>query len=418
MKKTCKLLTVLGSLFIFSLTSLYASSFFTGYAGGMLNYSANQKSEKFDPQMDLTAFFSGQFTVSENFWSHLEFSIKTADLFSKELFDATDASFQLDELSLIKRGISINGYNYFSVYMGTYDPIGSDIFLQRYFAIEPIGTKLADTYLGLAGSILYPHFGIGISDVLKSNTKPIAYGFYLYLNNENSQYYIANADIRFATSMRYFTLDMLAGVGAPLYDTYKGESTFLVINKLYFHAGTSILIGNNYTPSLFLQAGLFNASYEKGASFQFSSDSIYALFEPRFVINNGHLNISVYALPKKTADKFLFVDDTLGADLNFYSDTISVSSKLFTMGLHIGFGLPNKTLFSFMKENKFKPEDNLENLINDIKTLNFDINVTPYMSTELFGGQINAQIKIRLMDLIVDKWYKGFCAEFGYKASF
>ena len=52
MKKTCKLLTVLGSLFIFSLTSLYASSSFTGYAGGMLNYSANQKSEKFDPQMD------------------------------------------------------------------------------------------------------------------------------------------------------------------------------------------------------------------------------------------------------------------------------------------------------------------------------------------------------------------------------
>ena len=71
-----------------------------------------------------------------------------------------------------------------------------------------------------------------------------------------------------------------------------------------------------------------------------------------------------------------------------------------------------------MKENKFKPEDNLESLINDIKTLNFDINVTPYMSTELFGGQINAQVKIRLMDLIVDKWYKGFCAEFGYKASF
>jgi len=418
MKKSHKLFTAIGALFLLSAASLSASSFFTGYAGAMLNYGADKNAEDFDPEMDLTAFFSGQFNFSDNLWSHLEFSIKTDDLFDKSLFSATDSKFQIDELSLIRRGASLNGSNYFSIYMGTYDPIGSDIFLQRYFSVEPIGTKLADTYMGLAGSILYPHFGIGISDVVKSNRKPVAYGAYLYLNNENTQYYILNADVRFATSLRYLTWDVLAGIGAPLYDTYKAESTFLVINKLYFHAGTTLLLGNNYTTSLFMQAGLFNASYEKGKNLILSTDSLYFLVEPRFRFKNTHANISLYALPKSTVEKFLFVDDTLGVDLNIYSDSFSFGGKLFTFGCHTGFGLPNKTIFSLLPNNKFDPNDNLKTLLEDMKKLQFDVNITPYMSTEIFNGELNAQVKLCVMEFFVTKWYKAFSAEVGYKTSF
>lgn len=420
MKKTHKILAAIGTLLTVSLANLSASAFFTGYAGGMLNFNADREAEKFDPQMDLSAFFSGQFNFSENLWSHLEFSLITQDLMDQSLFSSTPASFQLDELSLIRRGTTLNGNNYFSIYMGTYDPIGSDIFLQRYFGIEPIGTKLADTYLGLAGSILYPHFGIGIADIVKPNKSPIAYGGYFYLNNENPSYYILNADFRFATSLRYFTLDFLAGIGAPLYDTYKGESTFLVINKLYFHTGASILIGNNYTTSLFIQAGLFNASYEKDSKFKLASDSFYILFEPRFRIKNAHLNLSIYTLPKSTVDKFLFVDETLGADLNVYSDTISIGGKRFTMGIHGGFGLPGRNLFSLFPENKIEGDEsnNLMALLLDITTFQFDINVTPYMATEFLGGEINAQVKIKVMDFLKTNWYKAFSAEVGFKTSF
>lgn len=418
MKKLQKTISLMGILISLSFTTLFASPFFSGNAGAMLNFQADKNEVTFDPEMDFTAFFSGQFNFTENLWSHLEFSLKTVDLLDKSLFTATDALFQLDELSLIKRTTSLNGSNYFSVYMGTYDPIGSDIFLQRYFGIEPIGTKLADTYMGLAGSILYPHFGIGIADVIKPNAKPVAYGAYLYLNNENSQYYILNADLRFATSMRYFSCDVLAGIGTPLYDTTKEESTFLTIKKLYFHAGTSILIGNNYTTSLFIQAGLFNASYEKGGNFTLSPESLYFLFEPRFRMNNAMLNLSIYSIPEATAEKFLFVDAPLGIDLNFYSDAISIVNKRFTMGIHAGFGLPGKTIFSLFPENKLDPSDNILNLLMDLKSLNFEVNVTPYMSTEVFGGELNAQVKLRIMDFFVTKWYHAFCAEVGYKTSF
>ena len=51
---------------------------------------------------------------------------------------------EIDEFSIIKRGVLNDSSNYFSVFMGTYDPIGSDIFLQRYFGITPIASKIAD----------------------------------------------------------------------------------------------------------------------------------------------------------------------------------------------------------------------------------------------------------------------------------
>lgn len=399
-------------------TNLNASPSFSGQAGGMLNFQNDESVSKYSPELDLSAFFSGQFGFSENMWSHLEFSIKTESLLNKTLFSSTAADFQLDELSFIARNTTLNGYNYFSAYMGTYDPIGSDIFLQRYFGLEPIGTKLADTYQGIAGSILYPHFGIGVADIIKPFSKPIAYGAYVYLNNENSQYYIMNADLRFATTLRYFTVDFCGGVGAPLYDTYKGESVFLVISKIYFHAGTTMLIGNNYTNSLFIQAGLFNTSYEKGGSWTINSDSIYLLFEPRFLTKNSHINFSIYNLPQNTVDNFLFVDDTLGLDLNIYSDTIPISAKLFTLGIHLGFGMPGKNIMSFQVENSYDSDNNLSNLLSDLKDLNFDVNITPYISTELFGGNINALFKIGIMDFVTNKWYDAFRVEVGYKKQF
>lgn len=416
MKKAKLFLSIL--FLIMFCANLNALTSFTGFAGGKLDYQAEESDSKYNPDLNLSVFFSGQFSFSENLWSHLEFSIKTEDLLNQSLFSSTMAAFQVDELSLIGRKQTLNGYNYFSTYIGTYDPIGSDIFLQRYFGLQPIGTKLADTYLGIAGSILYPHFGIGIADIIKPNNVPIAYGAYLYLNNEDSQYFVVNADLRFATALRYFTFDFCGGIGAPLYDTYKGESVFLVISKIYFHAGTTILIGNNYTPSLFIQTGIFNSSYEKGGSWNIKSDSIYLLVEPRFVTKNSHINISFYTLPQTTVDKFLFIEDTLGFDVNIYSDTIPISSKIFTLGVHLGFGLPNKNILSFQKENKYDSSNNLENLISDIKKLKFDVNITPYISTELLGGNINALLKIGMMDFVNNNWYKALRVELGYKKQF
>ena len=112
-------------------TGLFAATSFSGYAGGKLNYSANSKVDDYDPDLKLQAFFAGQFNFTPNLWSHLEFSINTGDFLSQSIFHETESLFQIDELSLIGRANLYSCANYFSIFMGTYAPIRSDVFLQR-----------------------------------------------------------------------------------------------------------------------------------------------------------------------------------------------------------------------------------------------------------------------------------------------
>ena len=144
--------SILAAAFLSLAAGLFAEPAFSGYSGGKVNYAANEEeTEKYDPDLTLQAFFQGQFNFSQNMWGRLEFSIDTGDFLSKELFHKTSATFEIDELSLIFKSNSDSDANYFSIFMGTYDPIGSDIFLQRYFGIQPIASKITESWLGLAG---------------------------------------------------------------------------------------------------------------------------------------------------------------------------------------------------------------------------------------------------------------------------
>ena len=127
--------------------------------------------------------------------------------------------------------------------------------------IQPITSKLTDSYLGLAGSILYPHFGLGVSDVVKLNQYPLAFGGYLYLNHEDTNAFVLNSDLRAACVYRFFTCDLALGLGLPV-KTANQDDYIIAVERLYWHLGTTILIGNNYTNSLFIQGGLFNATFQ------------------------------------------------------------------------------------------------------------------------------------------------------------
>ncbi len=391
---------------IFISTGLFAATSFSGYAGGKLNYAANPEEEDFDPDLKLQAFFAGQFNFSQNVWSHLEFSINTGDLLSQSIFHETESLFQIDEISLIARANMYTSANYISAFMGTYDPIGSDIFLQRYFNIKPIDSKLTESYLGLAGSILYPHFGIGVADVIKLYNSPIAFGGYIYVNHEDKDYYVLNTDLRFASVFSYFTMDFAGGLGIPLADKYKGEDVFIAIDKVYWHAGTTILIGNNFTNSLFLQAGIYNASFKaKDESSIVSPDDLYLLFEPRFLIANAHMNISIFSLPEDTVKQLLLVDDTLGVNINFYADASLGSSNSLTYGTHVSVSLIDKHLPD-LKD------------IKDITTDDLNINVSPYLESQFLSGQLHAQATIRLMDFVRERAGHAFALDLGYRTKF
>ena len=396
---------LLAAVFYIS-TGLFAATSFSGYAGGKLNYAANPELEEFDPDLRLQAFFAGQFNFSPNIWSHLEFSINTGDFLAQSFFHETESLFQVDELSLICRGNMYSCANYFSAFMGTYDPFGSDIFLQRYFNILPIDSKITESYLGLAGSILYPHFGIGISDIVKLYNEPIAFGGYIYVNHEDIDFYVLNGDLRFATVLNYLTCDFAAGLGIPMADKYKGEDVIIAIDKLYWHAGTTVLIGNNYTTSLFMQAGIYNASFKaKEESSIVSPNDIYMLFEPRFIVKESHLNISVYSLPKQTVEKLLFVEDTLGVDFNLYAVASLASSNSITYGSHLSVSLIDKTFMD------------LEN-IKDVTTDDMNINFTPYVESEFLSGQLHVQATIRLLDFMRERIGHAFSIDLGYRTQF
>ncbi|WP_022930960.1 hypothetical protein [Treponema bryantii] len=390
---------------IFISTGLFAATSFSGYAGGKLNYAANPEEEDFDPDLKLQAFFAGQFNFSQNVWSHLEFSIDTGDFLSQSIFHETESLFQIDEISLICRANLYNSANYLSAFMGTYDPIGSDIFLQRYFNIKPIDSKLTESYLGLAGSILYPHFGIGISDVVKLYSQPIAFGGYVYVNHEDKDYYVINTDIRFASVLSYFTCDFACGLGIPLADKYKGEDVIIAVEKAYWHAGTTILFGNSFTNSLFIQAGIYNASFRAKESSIVAPEDVYILLEPRFKIKNTHLNLSIYSLPEQTVAKLLLVDDTLGINFNFYSEASLASSNSITYGSHLNISLIGKN-FQDLKE------------IADVTSDDLNITVTPYLESQFLSGQIHLQASIRLMDFVRERPGHAFSLDLGYRTKF
>lgn len=406
MKKSKKILSSIMVAFVLYTANAFATSFFSGYAGGKLNYSANREAEEYDPDVKLQAFFAGQFNISESVWSHLEFSIDTHDILSQKLFHEVPSNFQIDELSLIARSKMQNADNYFSLYMGTYDPIGSDIFLQRYFNMPPIASKITESYLGLAGSVLYPHFGIGIADIVRFYNQPIAFGGYFYVNHEDDKYYVLNGDLRFACAYRYFSCDLAAGLGAPLADKYQNEDVIVAIDKVYWHVGTTMLFGNSYTTSLFIQAGINNASFNAGSSSTvLSLQDLYLLFEPRFYVQGSHFNITLFSLPPKTVETLLFVEDSLGVDLNLYSEAVTFANKEFTLGSHLSFSLIGKSLLSFK---------DMENILSD----GYNINLTPYISTNFLSGELHIQGNIRIMDFANEQIAKGLSCDIGFRTRF
>ncbi len=400
-----KHIIILAAIFYIS-AGLYAATSFSGYAGGKLNYAANEEQEDFDPDLKLQAFFAGQFNFSQNIWSHLEFSINTNDLLAQSIFHETESLFQIDEISLIMRANMYSNANYFSIFMGTYDPIGSDVFLQRYFNIKPINSKLTESYLGLAGSILYPHFGIGIADVIKLYNEPLAFGTYIYLNHVDNDFYVLNTDLRFATVLNYFTCDLAGGLGIPLADKYKGEDVIIAVEKIYWHAGTTILLGNNFTNSLFMQAGIYNASFKaKEDSSIVSPDDIYILFEPRLLIDNAHMNITFYSLPEETANELIFVTDSLGLNLNIFSDASLTSSNAITYGSHFSVSLIDKTISDLKDFKDFTLDD-------------MNITVIPYVESQFLSGQIHIQAIVRVMDFVRERPGHAFSIDLGYRTKF
>ena len=407
----------------FSFNPVFAELCFNGLAGAKAGFDSDKTSEDFDPQMKIQSFFAGQFNISDNFILHGEFSIKTNDLIDNSIFKETPAAFQVDELSAVIRKPFAGTTNYLSAFVGTYEPIGSDIFLRRHFGIQPISSIITESWLGIAGSVIYPLFGAGISDVIHFESQPIATGLYAYVNHEKDDSFVLNLDGRFACVYRYFTLDFATGLGSPL-NTKEYDDAFLVIDTLYWRAGMNLLIGNMYTSSLFLQAGVSEVPFKKSEqNLSIRDIKTYLLIEPRLNLSKCRIDLTAFSLPtdkkddeevsasddtepvKQTSvEEFIFIEDTLGVSINIHSDDLYIKNQNFMFGIQTSLSFPDKEFYD----------------LKDFDTLfdDYTICLTPYLQTKIFNGELHTLLKCRITDFMNDKWYNGLNFSIGYKAQF
>lgn len=379
---------------------------FSGYAGIKGDVTQDASSDSIDPELSIQSYFAAQFDFSSDFLIRTEFSIRTDDIINTGLFEDTEAIFCIDELSAtyIKPFLGIT--QYFSLFVGTFEPIGSDVFLQRHFGIKPIASLITENWLGLKGSTVYPFYGVGASYVIQMNAKPVATGIYIYKNDENEEEENQiNLDLRFSSATNFFSVDLAAGIGAPLNTKNGSEDVILLIDTLYLHTGIDVLIGNNYSNALFVQAGFDNLPIKaEDDVLEIDADDVYLLVEPRLYTQKYKAHLSMFSLPEKTVEKLVFVEDTFGFNLSIFTEKLYIKNKDFTFGFHTTVSFPDKNFYYAIKHT------------GDLFSDDVNYKISPFVSFKLLGGIFKTMLQVKLNQMNGDDWQNAVKLNLGFKA--
>ena len=91
-----------------------------------------------------------------------------------DIFGSAQSSLKLNELSLVLIRRAVTASSFFSVFLGSYEQVGSDVFLMRQFGIEPISSDLAKSASLLGGVPILSTKGAGLSYIVNFDKAPIA----------------------------------------------------------------------------------------------------------------------------------------------------------------------------------------------------------------------------------------------------
>ena len=179
-----KIFFIFNALVLFFLVHIPAEIFFNGYIGAKVDIAkvetdesaskSEQEAQEREDGLGIQTFFTGQLNLSKSLMLRGEFSIQSDDIFDTGLFNYTEAIFCINELSATYVKPFLGNTQYISGFFGTFEPIGSDVFLQRQFGMKPITSLLTESWLGLRGSYIYPFYGAGASYILHLDSWPIA----------------------------------------------------------------------------------------------------------------------------------------------------------------------------------------------------------------------------------------------------
>lgn len=385
-------ITIFITVFLSSMT--FAQTHFSGFSGAAVNIKGVQESSR--PHFTIDGVFAGQFDILGRLQLRAGATIHTTDLLSGEFFQNVPASFNLDEFSATLRFPCTQVTRYISLFVGEMESIGSDIFLQRHFGIQPISSRISETWLGVRDSAIYPFSGFGLAYTLKLKT-PQAFGAYVYMNEKEKQKRI-NADLRFGGVFPVASLDFSFGFGFPiLSNDTSGTSTMSLNQRIQLHVGTTALIGNKHTATVYVQAGItrviLNAQEEEKP---FSLSDIYFLIEPRFKANFMNFHFALFNFPESAVTDLFFVSNTLGCNLAIFAENIHAGIFNFTVGSHLTVSAHNASLDKF----------------NEITPQNLSFQLSPFVETPLFRGTLMGRLTMDFMK--IKEIHKTFKFTLGY----
>jgi hypothetical protein len=356
-----------------------------GSAGGDLNVPLN--GDKAQGTIPLAAYAAAQANITDWAIARGEIAAWASNLAFNDIFADSDANVRLNELSFVLQRRAFTATNYFSVFLGAYEPIGSDAFLMRHFGVEPISSRLTKSYTSLVGSPLNDTKGAGLSYVVNFDKAPIATGVSFYFSKNKDNDWAINLDGRFALATNLVTLDFVFGVGSPLQDTYKNQDVVLVIDTITLHGGINFLAGSKYTHGLLIQAGLEDVVVKGNNGSGFNGDEIRFLFAPRLKFNTFSFTLTAYSFSEKSVKELAYLRDPIGAGFTFYKDDIEGKRGDICLGIHSVFSVKGIT-FGDIAQAK------------DLSKAIYNAYVTPYAEIPLSGiASIETIAQIGVLDI-------------------
>ena len=393
----------------------FESPYFNGYTGFLAGIQNEYDSEKFDPAFTGETFFAGQIDFGGKLFLRGEFYAKANDIFEYDSLngDTPNSYLRVEEVSATYTVNSAHASHYISLYYGNFEPVGSDLFLQRQFGIKPIRSSFTDSFRGLAGASYSPLYAQGIGYVFHPEGN-FAAGINLYKNKaaeDKNQDDVLNLDLRLASLVGISTIDFSAGLALPSEVNNDDNDALVYIKDLQLHGGLNFLVGNRNTTSLLIQSGVNKYILRKSSasgSDRLELKDVWAFIEPRAHGKYISINTSGFLFSEEAAEDMIFLrniirrypgtESIFGANLNICTNKLYVGATRLSVGTHTTFAV-----------SRIDPD-------GDDKTEN-SLCLSPYAGIEILGGTLNASISVNLLDLKSDP-EKSYSAAIGFKTKF
>ncbi|HAH63649.1 MAG TPA: hypothetical protein DCL73_16310, partial [Treponema sp.] len=101
-------------------------------------------------------------------------------------------------------------------------------------------------------------------------------------------------------------------------------------------------------------------------------------------------------------EQLLFINDTLGFNILSYTDSLYIGSASFAFGINTTFSISDESFLLF-----FNPDDFSADTLN--------VSLSPYISTQLFSGDLHVMGQVRITDIARNSYASAFKLNVGFR---